>query len=282
MQSLRVLPRLPTSRIGLRSVQACTQVRTATSSSTSSAPGPARRSVTIANDTGRVPWNELSWRERGARTTQQSANFLVVILGLVMTGGVATVLYLEVFSSDSKTAVYNRAFERIRNDPKCIDVLAGRGKGGEIEAWGENRVRNSRFARDTISSKTETDGIGTTHMRMHFHVGGPLALGTVNVHMTKRRDESDFQYHHLALDVPGHERIWLENAEAWKLDKRKQGKMFGVRYPAHRSPHQTHANSIQMVVIAQRSLASLRLTTFSSSPVAWLSRLHASVASAQS
>ena len=151
MQSLRVLPRLPTSRIGLRSAQACTQLRTATSSSTTSAPGPARRSVTIANDTGRVPWSELSWRERGARTTQQSANLAVVILGLVMTGGVATVLYLEVFSSDSKTAVYNRAFERIRTDPKCIEVLAGRGKGGEIEAWGENRVRNSRFARDTIS-----------------------------------------------------------------------------------------------------------------------------------
>jgi import inner membrane translocase subunit TIM21 len=151
MQSLRVLPRLPTSRIGLRSVQAYTQLRTATSSSTTSASGPARRSVTITNDTGRVPWSELSWRERGARTTQQSANLGVVILGIVMTGGVATVLWLEVFSGDSKTAVYNRAFERIRNDPKCIDVLAGRGKGGEIEAWGENRVRNSRFARDTIS-----------------------------------------------------------------------------------------------------------------------------------
>jgi hypothetical protein len=151
MQSLRILPRLPASRLGLRSIQACTQLRTATSSSTTSAPGPARRSVTIANDTGRVPWSELSWRERGARTTQQSANFAVVILGIVMTGGVATVLYLEVFSSDSKTAVYNRAFERIRTDQKCIEVLAGRGKGGEIEAWGENRVRNSRFARDTIS-----------------------------------------------------------------------------------------------------------------------------------
>lgn len=147
-----------------------------------------------------------------------------------MTGGVATVLYLEVFSSDSKTAVYNRAFERIRTDQKCIEVLAGRGKGGEIEAWGENRVRNSRFARDTISSKSETDKIGTTHMRMHFHVGGSLAQGTVNVHMTKRRDDKDFQYHHLALDIPGHERIWLENAEAWKLDKRASGKMFGVRW----------------------------------------------------
>ncbi|KAI4754780.1 hypothetical protein E4T52_09786 [Aureobasidium sp. EXF-3400] len=230
MQSLRLLPRLPASRLGLRSIQPCIQLRTATSSSTTSASGPTRRSVTITNDTGRVPWSELSWRERGARTTQQSANLAVILLGLAMTGGVATVLYLEVFSSDSKTAVYNRAFERVRTDPKCIEVLAGRGKGGEIEAWGENRVRNSRFARDSIASKSETDGIGTKHMRMHFHVGGSLATGVVNVHMTKRRDESDFKYHQLALDVPGHERIWLENAEAWKLDKRSSGKMFGVRW----------------------------------------------------
>ena len=69
-----------------------------------------------------------------------------------------------------------------------------------------------------------------SNVQLHFHVGGSLAVGTVNVHMTKRRDESDFKYHHLALDVPGHERIWLENAEAWKLDKRASGKMFGVRW----------------------------------------------------
>lgn len=67
-------------------------------------------------------------------------------------------------------------------------------------------------------------------MHMHFYTTGPLASGTVNVHMTRKRDESDFQYHMLALDVPGHERVWLENAEKGKLDKRSQGKMFGVKW----------------------------------------------------
>lgn len=67
-------------------------------------------------------------------------------------------------------------------------------------------------------------------MHMHFHVSGPLATGIVNVHMTKRKGDDGWHYHHLALDVPGHERIWLENAEKGKLDKRSQGKMFGVRW----------------------------------------------------
>lgn len=65
---------------------------------------------------------------------------------------------------------------------------------------------------------------------MHFNVSGPLGTGVVNVHMTRGRSDSHFEYHSLALDVAGHERVWLENAEQGKLDKRNQGKMFGVRW----------------------------------------------------
>lgn len=67
-------------------------------------------------------------------------------------------------------------------------------------------------------------------MHMHFNVSGPLATGVVNLHMTKRRDAKDFEYYSLALDVPGQDRVWLENVEQGKLDKRNQGKMFGVRW----------------------------------------------------
>lgn len=67
-------------------------------------------------------------------------------------------------------------------------------------------------------------------MHMHFNVSGPLATGVVNIHMTKRPDEKDFQYHSFALDVPGQDRVWLEDADKGKMDKRSQGKMFGVRW----------------------------------------------------
>lgn len=52
---------------------------------TTATPKPKRRSVTPFNDTGFVPWNELSAAEKAARATQQSYNFGMVIVGLVCT-----------------------------------------------------------------------------------------------------------------------------------------------------------------------------------------------------
>lgn len=47
--------------------------------------GPKRRSVTPFNDDGYVPWSELSAPEKAARATQQSFNFGLVLVGLVLT-----------------------------------------------------------------------------------------------------------------------------------------------------------------------------------------------------
>lgn len=188
-----------------------------------------RRAVTVANDTGRVPWQDLSTGEKAARTTQQTFNLGIVLLGVGATAAVFTVLWLEVFSTDSKTAIFNRAADRVRSDSKSLELLAGEGVHGkrEISAFGEPSW--SRWARNrTIASSLEKDRSGTEHLRMHFYVEGPQAQGTVQVHMTRRPNEHDFQYKLLALDVPGHQRHYLENAE--KLDRRSQGKMFGVRW----------------------------------------------------
>ncbi|KAK3701904.1 mitochondrial import inner membrane translocase subunit tim21 [Vermiconidia calcicola] len=195
------------------------------------APAARRRAVTVVNDTGRVPWQQLSMGEKAARTTQQTFNVGLVLLGIVATGGVATVLWLEVFSSDSKTAVYNRAADRVRKDPECLKLLAGEGLHNkrEISAYGEPSW--SRWARNrTIASRLEKDRAGMEHLHMHFYVEGPQAKGTVNLHMIRGPGEKDFVYHMLALDVPGKQRHYLENADSKKLDQRKQGKMFGVRW----------------------------------------------------
>ena len=56
------------------------QLRRYATQSTSS-----RKQITIASDDGRLRWNELSAREKAARTTQQSFNLLVVVGGILMT-----------------------------------------------------------------------------------------------------------------------------------------------------------------------------------------------------
>jgi import inner membrane translocase subunit TIM21 len=46
---------------------------------------PRRRNVTVLSDDGRYEWGELSGREKVARATQQSLNFLVIVAGAVLT-----------------------------------------------------------------------------------------------------------------------------------------------------------------------------------------------------
>ncbi|KAF2395711.1 inner membrane translocase subunit tim21 [Trichodelitschia bisporula] len=185
---------------------------------------PSRKQITVIGDDGRVNWADLSTREKAARTTQQSVNLLVILAGVILTGAVATALYTEVFAVDSKVAHFNRAVDRIKRNSRCIEVLGSR---RDIKAYGEsswNRWNRNR----AIASRRETDRMGTEHFYMHFNVEGPLSRGVAQVHLTKRKGDDEWEYRLLALDVEGHQRIYLENSDA-KFDKRS-GKMFGVRW----------------------------------------------------
>src|SRR5437763_1629168 len=57
----------------------------ATQAGTSASQSSTRKQITITSDDGRVRWGELSAREKAARTTQQTFNFLTVLAGLVAT-----------------------------------------------------------------------------------------------------------------------------------------------------------------------------------------------------
>ena len=88
----------------------------------------ARKQVTVGNDDGRVPWGQLSPGEKVARTTQQTFNLGVILAGAVGLvcrhlllalcnidsdqAAVSYYLYIDVFSSDSKTRQFNRAVDR--------------------------------------------------------------------------------------------------------------------------------------------------------------------------
>jgi hypothetical protein len=58
----------------------------ATQSSTPNpTPGPQRKSITLTGDTGQVRWSDLSPGEKAVRTTQQSFNLVVVLVGVLAT-----------------------------------------------------------------------------------------------------------------------------------------------------------------------------------------------------
>ncbi|KAL2000778.1 hypothetical protein VTN02DRAFT_2643 [Thermoascus thermophilus] len=189
-----------------------------------SASGPTRKQITVMSDDGRLRWSELTGKEKVARATQQSFNFMIVVIGAVMTGGVFTFLYLDVFSPDSKTWQFNKAVDRIREDPRCTALL---GDGNEIRAYGETTW--NKWARNRpVATTIEKDRLGRDHLKMHFHVSGPLNEGTVSVHMIKPSSDHEFEYQLLALDVKGHPRVVLEHAP--ESGKGGPLKIFGIQW----------------------------------------------------
>lgn len=162
-------------------------------------PAASRKQVTVTSDDGRVAWKDLSVREKAARTTQQTFNFGVILAGFLMTGGVIYYLYTGVFSSESKIAHFNRAVDKIRADPRATEILGNKRK---ISAFGEPTSSKWAMARP-IASTLRKDGTGTEHWLMHFYVEGSSRSGVVNLHLTKRPGQTEFEYKYLTLDVKG-------------------------------------------------------------------------------
>jgi len=198
---------------------------TNTSLGTSSSPAQARphKKVTVFNDDGRVRWGDLSPAEKVARTTQQSFNFTLVAGGALLTAAVFTVLYTDVFSTDSTVTQFNRAVDRLKEDETVVSLL---GPADTIRAYGERSW--SKWQRNRpIASRTDTDRFGTERLHMHFHVSGDKDEGVAYVMMLRRQDEKHFHYGSLAVDVKG-SRHYVEND---KQDAKKTpGKFMGIRW----------------------------------------------------
>jgi len=163
--------------------------------------------------------------EKVARTTQQSFNFGIIIGGALLTAGVFTVLYTDVFSTDSKVTQFNHAVNRLKEDETAVALL---GPANNIRAYGE--ASWSRWQRNRpIASRIETDKLGTERLHMHFNVSGDKNEGVVHVMMLRRQDEKHFHYGHLALDVKGEKRHYVENSQA-EGGKRTPGTFLGIRW----------------------------------------------------
>ncbi len=82
-------------------------------------------------------------------------------------------------------------------------------------------------------SSSKRDAQGSDHLLMNFNVEGPLNKGVVNLHLVRRAGQGEYQYRYLYLDVPGHQRIYLENADAavsQKAGQTPKTKLFGINW----------------------------------------------------
>ena len=135
-------------------------------------------------------------------------------------------LYQEVFSADSKTRHFNQAVDQVRADPRALELL---GSKKTIRAFGE--PSGSKWTRNRpLASSIQRDRTGIEHFRMHFNVEGSERSGVVSLHMVKSPGDALYQYRFLALDVPGHPRLYLENADGSGEKKKPGFRMLGVQW----------------------------------------------------
>jgi hypothetical protein len=85
-----ILPRIrPTSTrkasLGRATFTTSRNAQATHSSTSNSPPGPQRKSITLTGDTGQVRWSDLSPGEKAVRTTQQSFNLVIVLVGVLAT-----------------------------------------------------------------------------------------------------------------------------------------------------------------------------------------------------
>jgi len=192
-----------------------------------------RRQVTVVNDDGRVNWSDLSTKEKAARTTQQSFNLTIVVVGVVMTGAVAWFLFEDVFSPNSKTSYFNRAVKRIKASPECIEAL---GPANQMVFYGESvrsSFRRARIAEPTPTARvTKDERTGVEEISMRFLVGGEKAEGWCVMRLQKAPGELEYEWVTLALDVEGGagRRIWLEGTERGVGGRKGSTKLLGINW----------------------------------------------------
>lgn len=108
-------------------------------------------------------------------------------------------LYNAVFSSESKTAHFNRAFEDIKASLDARELL---GPAKQLRAYGEpswNRWTRNR----PIASTVTRDASGKEQMNLRFYVEGPDSKGTVHIRMARKSSKDAFEYETFMLTVPG-------------------------------------------------------------------------------
>lgn len=171
--------------------------------------GPTRKQVSVMTDDGRYAWSELSGREKVARATQQSFNFVIVVVGVVMTVH-SPFLFFSAYISISILMAYliNRAAfwpssipmyshqiaklgslkrqsiaSRKTHDVHLCSEIAKRSKHMEKQRGtngletGQLRMHFSPIypsddvhANSRIRTTVQKDSLGREHMRMNFHV----------------------------------------------------------------------------------------------------------------
>ncbi|NXL10699.1 TIM21 translocase, partial [Mesembrinibis cayennensis] len=136
----------------------------------------------------------LSAAQRVKEAGRDFTYFIVVLVGIGVTGGLFYVIFKELFSSSSPSKIYGDALEKCRSHPEVIGVF-----GESIKGYGEATRRGRR----QFVSHIEYVKDGLKHMRLKFYIEGsePGKKGTVHVEVKENPERGRFEVRYIFVDV---------------------------------------------------------------------------------
>ncbi|NXO55956.1 TIM21 translocase, partial [Aramus guarauna] len=125
--------------------------------------------------------------------------FIVVLVGIGVTGGLFYVIFKELFSSSSPSKIYGDALKKCRSHPEIIGVF-----GESIKGYGEATRRGRR----QFVSHIEYVKDGLKHMRLKFYIEGSESgkRGTVHVEVKENPETGRFEVRYIFVDVDSYPR----------------------------------------------------------------------------
>uniref|UniRef100_H3B9K9 Mitochondrial import inner membrane translocase subunit Tim21 n=1 Tax=Latimeria chalumnae TaxID=7897 RepID=H3B9K9_LATCH len=120
--------------------------------------------------------------------------FMVVLVGIGVTGGLFYVIFKELFSSSSPSKIYGEALEKCRIHPEVIGMF-----GEPIKGYGETTRRGRR--RHVSHMEYMKDGL--KHMRLKFYIEGsePRLQGTVHLEVKENPNSGKYEFRYIFVDV---------------------------------------------------------------------------------
>ncbi|XP_068003795.1 mitochondrial import inner membrane translocase subunit Tim21 [Melanerpes formicivorus] len=120
--------------------------------------------------------------------------FIVVLVGIGVTGGLFYVIFKELFSSSSPSKIYGDALEKCRSHPEVVAVF-----GDSIKGYGEATRRGRR----QHVSHMEYVKDGLRYLRLKFYIEGydTGKQGTVHVEVKENPERGQLEVRYIFVDV---------------------------------------------------------------------------------
>ncbi|XP_075441582.1 mitochondrial import inner membrane translocase subunit Tim21 isoform X2 [Ascaphus truei] len=120
--------------------------------------------------------------------------FIVVLVGIGVTGGLFYVVFKELFSSSSPSKIYGEALNKCRSHPEVIGAF-----GEPIKGYGETTRRGRRQHVSHIEYMK--DGLKCMQLKFYIEGAEPRKQGTVHLEVKENPESGKYEYQYIFVEI---------------------------------------------------------------------------------